>query len=324
MYPDLSLKENVIHGTPQNPIQALHFTTGEGTPYPDYFFVDRHWHNYVEILFIARGTYHLEINLEDHILSEGDICILNSEELHQITGKCFDTIHDVLLFNPQILDFSYADEWEERFIAPFLSQAVIFQNILHPADSGYSDIRPLILRLMDMALRKEEGWYIRCKLLLLELFALMTRHHLLLSSKDALSATDARKIDRYKTIISYIEEHYREPISLKQLADMIPCNSQYLCRFFREISGMSPIRYLISCRLEKACTLLLHTSQPVTEIALDCGFENISYFIRQFKADKGCTPKEYRRRAKIFSTTGADKEKTPVFTGVMINAEEGT
>jgi len=296
MYPDLSLKENVAHGTPKNPIQALHFTAGEGTPYPDHFFVERHWHNDVEILFIARGSYLLEINLENHLLSEGDICILNSEELHQITGQGADTMHDVVLFDPQILNFSYVDEWEEEAIAPFLNQTVIFRNILHPFDEGYAQICPLVRRLMAKALQKEKGWYISCKLLLLELFALMTGHHLLHSSQEAVSAADARKISRYKTIISYMEEHYSDPISLQQLADIIPCNSQYLCRFFREISGMSPIQYLISYRLDKACLLLLHTSRPVTEIALDCGFENISYFIRQFKAGRGCTPKEYRRQ----------------------------
>ncbi len=70
----------------------------------------------------------------------------------------------------------------------------------------------------------------------------------------------------------------------------------YWRRFFREIAGVSPIRYLISYRLERACSLLVHTTQSVTDIALECGFENISYFIRKFREEKGCTPKEYRIR----------------------------
>lgn len=299
MYPDQSLKENVTHGTRKNPIQALHFVAGQGTSYPDHFFVERHWHNYVEILLIIKGSYLFEINLENHILKEGDICILNSEELHQITGQSSDAVHEVLLFDPKILDFSYTDEWEEEYIAPFLVRSLIAQNILHPEDDGYPEFRKTLKKLIAEALRKDLGWYIKCKLLLLEIFHLMTAHGMLFPAKEAMSAADARKIDRYKTIISYIESHYEEPVSLQQLADTIPCNSQYLCRFFREIAGVSPIQYLISYRLERACSLLLQTSKPVTEIALDCGFDNISYFIRKFKASKGCTPKEYREMSGL-------------------------
>lgn len=298
MNPYLSLKENVTHGTKKNPIHALHFAAGKGTSYPNYFFVERHWHHYVEILLITKGSYLFEINLESHILHEGDICILNSEELHQITGQGAPTTHDVALFDPQILDFSYADEWEETYIAPFLSQSLISRNILHPTDAGYPAIHALVKKLIEAALQEGPGWYIQCKLLLLELFGLMAEQNLLIPAKETMSAADARKIKRYKTIISYIEKHYGEPISLQQLADIIPCNSQYLCRFFKEIAGVSPIQHLIAYRLEKAASLLLHTTKPVTEIALDCGFDNISYFIRKFKAAKGCTPKEYRNKGR--------------------------
>lgn len=294
MYPDLSLKENVTHVSRKTPIWAMQFTAGPGTSYPEHFFKERHWHNYVEMLLVTKGDYLLEINLENHILKEGDICILNSEELHQITGLCTGAVHEVILFHPQILSFSYADEWEETYIAPYLNQALVFRNILPPSGEGYSEILSAYRSLMNEALRQADGWYIKCKLLLLELFRLMAEHRMLLPAKEAVSEADSRKINRYKTIVSYIEAHYGEPVSLQQLADTIPCNSQYLCRFFREIAGMSPIRYLIVYRLERASELLLRTKKPVTEIAFDCGFDNISYFIRKFKAVKGCTPKEYR------------------------------
>lgn len=294
MYPDLSLKEKVTHGTPRNPIHALHFTTGEGTPFPDHFFVSRHWHGYVEILYILKGNYQFEINLENHYLSQGDICILNSEELHQITGLEPDTSHAVVLFDPRILDFSYKDEWEQMYISPFLEHALLFQNILRPEDSGYAAIAADVKKLLKESLEQSSGWYIRSKLLLLKLFSNMSEQHMLLPTKEVISPADTRKIERYKSVISYIETNYSRPVSLEQMAGTIPCNSQYLCRFFKEISGVTPTQYLINYRVEQACARLLASSQSVTEIALDCGFENISYFIRKFKELKGCTPKEYR------------------------------
>ncbi len=61
----------------------------------------------------------------------------------------------------------------------------------------------------------------------------------------------------------------------------------------------SVIQYLISYRLERACHLLLHTTESVTDIALNCGFENISYFIRKFREFTKETPKEYRSNHQI-------------------------
>lgn len=299
MYPDLSLKENVTHGTKEHPLHAMHFTTGPNTPYPDHFFVKRHWHSYLEILHIQKGIYLFEINLQEHTLHAGDFCILNSGEPHQITGLEPDTIHEVLLFDPQILDFSYEDEWEAQYIAPFLTQSLIIKNILHPEDTGYSEIVTIFYQAVHCAHQQASGWYPQCKLHLLEWFLSICRHRLLLSTDTVLSAASIRKITRYKTIISYMEKHYQEPITLQQLSALIPCNSQYLCRFFREIAGVSPMQYLIAYRIDRACFLLLHTTLPVTEIALDCGFENISYFIRKFRELKGVSPKQYRMQTPV-------------------------
>lgn len=60
MNQDISLKENIHYGTKEHPISRLHFDTGAGTPYPEYFFVARHWHHYMEILYIEKGALNLK------------------------------------------------------------------------------------------------------------------------------------------------------------------------------------------------------------------------------------------------------------------------
>lgn len=297
MYPDLALKEAAVHGTRKNPLMSIRFATGAGTPYPDGFFVKQHWHPDVEIILIRKGIYSCELDLKVHQLKEGDLAIINSQQLHQLTGQGQDTAHDVLLFDPAILDFSYPDEWQEAWIRPFLRQETAFKSILSPAESGYPDFRALFDEILKQSLEKTEGWYIRCKLLLLQMFAFAAENRLLLSADQVRPKAELRKIEHYKTIVAYMEEHFHEPISLRRLADVIPCNSQYLCRFFKEISGVSPIQHLISYRIERAAHLLVNTSLPILQIALDCGFENASYFIRKFKEIKGRTPKEFRKKA---------------------------
>lgn len=291
MHPDSSLKENITHGTIQNPITGIHFSTGT-----DCFFVGRHWHHTIEILYISKGKFLFEINLEEYFLQEGDICFLNGEDLHQITGMEPDTIHEVLIFDPKILDFSYVDEFQEQVLAPFIRHRQILPHILRASDDNYELLRPLILPLIKLSIEQPAGWYVTCKLQLLQMLNLMYTHRMLLAADEMLSEADKLKIDRYKILVSYMEEHYSESVTLQELADVVSCNPQYLCRFFKEITGTSPVQYLITCRIEHACTLLLETTDPILSISMDCGFENVSYFIRKFRHLKGCTPKEYRRR----------------------------
>lgn len=294
-YLDPSLKEHASHGTKEHPMIGLRFEAGTNSLYPKYFFVDRHWHHTIEIILIVRGTYEFEINLERYTLSEGDIAFLNSGDLHQITGLEEHTLHEVFIFNPELLAFEYPDTLQTDILQPFLKHDIIFPHVLHPNDALYNILCPKIQMVLRDSLSKNDNWYISCKLQLLDLLCTMYFHHFFLQKNDVLSSYDRQKIARYKKIISYMEAHYSENVTLDQLAEIAGCNSQYLCRFFKEITGIPPMKYLIQYRIEQACEMLRDTTKTGLEISLDCGFDNVSYFIRKFKELKGCTPKEYRR-----------------------------
>lgn len=127
---------------------------------------------------------------------------------------------------------------------------------------------------------------------------LLKKRNKILSTESVLSAAEKEKIDRYKRIVTYVQEHFAEKVTLDDMAEQVRCNPQYLCHFFKEIAGVPPIRYLILYRLERAKEMLRDTTKPVLEISLDCGFDNVSYFIRQFKKEEGVTPREYREGGK--------------------------
>ncbi|MCI6732887.1 MAG: AraC family transcriptional regulator, partial [Lachnospiraceae bacterium] len=64
---------------------------------------------------------------------------------------------------------------------------------------------------------------------------------------------------------------------------------------FKKISGVSPVNYLIQLRIEQAKRMLKESNLTILEISMECGFNNTSYFIRQFRKYTGKTPREYRR-----------------------------
>lgn len=289
-----SLEEDVHHGTADRPIAALHFAAGEGTVYPNGFFVERHWHHSIEILKVLKGSYTVELNLENHTLETGDICMINSGELHQIEGNEKTGRHDVIIFNPHILQFSYHDEFQDTLVEPLLSHQYSLPHIIHPQSRGHAALSALFDQVVSLQDTKQEDWYFSCKLLMLDMLNQFKKNELLIPSASIQTETEKEKIDRYKRIVSYIQEHFMDKVTLEQLAEVARCNSQYLCHFFKDIAEVSPIQYLIAYRIERAQDMLKDSTKTVLEISLDCGFENVSYFIRQFKRAVGETPRQYR------------------------------
>lgn len=101
---------------------------------------------------------------------------------------------------------------------------------------------------------------------------------------------------RMQRFLEYIARHYREEVSLEELADSADVSKSECLRCFRQSLNTTPYKYLMDYRLSKAVDLLLHTDRQVSEIAVLTGFDQPSYFGKCFRDRLGCTPKEYRRK----------------------------
>ena len=101
---------------------------------------------------------------------------------------------------------------------------------------------------------------------------------------------------RVELALGYLQEHYREPITLTALAEAAASSPTSLKRLFREQIGTSVTAVLQQLRLGHACHLLISTHLPVGLLAEQSGFRNPGNFYKQFAAELGVTPAEYRRR----------------------------
>lgn len=95
-------------------------------------------------------------------------------------------------------------------------------------------------------------------------------------------------------IVAHIESHFREVVSMEDMAERIGLSSTHFNRRFRQLLRISPTEYLLSLRVQEAQRLLTTTSQSIAEIALEVGFYDQSHFAKRFRRVTGLSPRQYR------------------------------
>ena len=97
-------------------------------------------------------------------------------------------------------------------------------------------------------------------------------------------------------MLKYIRDNFASEITLDDMARQAGLSTKYFCAFFKNMTGTTPVKYLLAYRVERAARKLLGTDESITRIAYDCGFNDLSYFIKTFKDVKRITPKNYRMK----------------------------
>lgn len=240
-----------------------------------------HTHGFTEFFYVMSGNGQFLVGEETFSVKENDLVIINPHVLHtemSLSNSPLDYM--VLGIDGIAFNFNKADEL-----------------------SGYS-----LLRFPD---RREE-WTFYLRLLLKEvqdtppLHSTMCQNlleimiiHLLRRTNFALSVESAKKSNLSCGLAKrYIDEHFRESITLAELADAAHVNKYYLGHIFNETYGMSPIQYLINRRIDECCNLLKTTDYSVAQIASFTGFSSQSYFSQCFRKITGLRPSDYRRQGK--------------------------
>ena len=108
------------------------------------------------------------------------------------------------------------------------------------------------------------------------------------------SSPSPRDMSRASDVIELIEANYATPLTLAGLAEMAGVSPFHFLRLFRTVTGTTPYRYVVQLRLREAATRLLRGHEPITDIAFDVGFGDLSQFIRTFRAASGLSPSAFR------------------------------
>lgn len=254
-----------------------------------------HVHDCLELNIVEHGEGHYIINGKRYPICKGDIFVINNREPHM-------AVHDaelsltVLVFDINLL---WSNKGISQFLTPFLSRKQKFSHRITMKNSHYAEMAELFERIAIEQERKEAGWQIAIQSLLMYLLTQVYRCYEEKQELEDGREDFQRMYARICVIFEYIEKHFTEKITLEQLAQEVSMSPHYLCKCFKKVTGRTLFAYVEQMRVQYACYLLRTTQDSIMDLALESGFNTVSYFNRIFKKYKGCTPKEYRNQGAV-------------------------
>ena len=236
-----------------------------------------HWHEHIELHYVVSGRTKFLLDQQEILGEKGDLVIANSNVLH--AGYCDGSPVEalVMIFEMEALSEELADK------------NILFQHWIR----GDEEIAWIMHRIYEENEKKDIGYKLACKGGLLQLITYLSRNYVQEMLSDSDSLRRRKKLERLNTVNQYIEQHYTEAISNRELADLLHLSEDRFNHLFKEGMGMPPLQYINEIRLKKAMHLLKKGDHyTAAEVADAVGFSDYNNFGRMFRKYYGCTPIE--------------------------------
>ncbi|MFD0670329.1 helix-turn-helix domain-containing protein [Cohnella sp. GCM10027633] len=283
------LKEARKHGTPIYPVSLYEITCA-----PDAPLLDLHWHDELELLLVTEGRAVFRVDAQDYELSAGEAIFVNSGQLHSGTVVGDEPCSfAAVVFHAGLFGNGTVDRLFDHYIAPIVRDTFDIPVRIARGAPDSDGLLDRLAQLVEADRDKRTASELEIKGLLFACVASLLR---LSEPKHARKENDGLRIERLKPVIAHIEQRYAEPITLSRLAGIAGMSESYFCRYFKRITAKSPIEYMNGYRAQRAADRLRQSDDLIMDIAMDAGFNNLSYFNVVFRQRYGCTPGQYRRR----------------------------
>ena len=254
-----------------------------------------HWHSEMEIMYIEKGSGFARLNRESIRLKKGDILIVNCGVLHSMrTDLKKPLYYKSVVFSLGFLAGQPGDICQECVVSPLIENKAEFCHHIEEGDSGYEKLREIFLEIHDCHTEKKPYFYVKLKMLFFDFFyEMLTKHYII-----PVSTEQNKSLAAVKKVLDHISLHYQENLTVSELSGLSNYSEYYFMKLFRQYTGKTLVEYINDFRMEKAKYLLTHSDAPVTEIAMQVGFNSTSYFIKKFQQSNKVSPHKYRKRMR--------------------------
>ena len=247
-----------------------------------------HEHAEIEVITIVSGEAHFYIGGNAYKGVKGDVIIIPPYHLHRIViPNTTHTVYNCVCFDINIIS-------DEEIKKGFLTQTLNVPFLINNSVAFASKLYNYQVNAFNAYESQNKGWE-------LEVIGNLSLFFATLKSNDCFKKADLQKNEKdfSKSVIDYLNDNFKERITSQTIANHLFITNSYFCRKFKQTFKDTFSNYLNAFRLEKAKTLLAHTSKQISQIANDCGFESNSYFGKTFKEFYGVTPLNYRKKVGL-------------------------
>lgn len=257
----------------------------EGSQYQ----VTEHWHEDIEYLYVKEGTFRCSVNGNSIVLKEGEGIYVNSRRIHSngtVDGqRC--VLYCVIIHPSYLCASQYI---EDMYVSPIIGPKAFDYLVLRRGDwtGEILDIlcdmfekpspRPLELSIIEVS------------------FRVLGILHENLKPDTSMSAGTSLYEETFKSMVTYIGEHFSEKISLDDIAGAGNIGKTLCTKIFKKYASKTPGDYLIHFRITISMEWLSDPKRSITDIAFSAGFNGASHYTETFRKLIGCTPNQYRKR----------------------------
>lgn len=272
------------------PFQISEVVLNHKNSRPDAF----HWHSYFEITYVQEGQGNYSVNGQEYMMKPGDIIIFNNVEAHgwKLMGEDMKLL--VMIFSPEFVAEKLS-VFDSEYLKPFVERGSNFKNRIGSEEPVSHEIRKGIREIYAEWQQQKEGYPLMIKANILRILTMLIRTYQDESKSGEMLKEKKSAMKRLEQAISYIDHHYSEKITLDEVAAAAYMSSNYFSSYFRKVTGISFSEYVTRIRISHARELLRDTDKSVTEIAMECGFHNISNFYRLYKKQVGKPPRDEKK-----------------------------
>ena len=236
-----------------------------------------HTHDYTELFYITDGDGQFQIDEQIFPVQAHQLVVVNPGTVHTEVSYAACPLEYIVL-GIEGLELTIPGSQEVRHcVYSFPEQNEVLdcmQRVLLEMQEGRPEYQTLCLAYMDI--------------IMVQLI-----RNASISVTQSCARFPANR--QCAAVRHYIDQHYKESITLDILAEKVSINKFYMAHAFKREYGVSPINYLILCRIREAKRLLAETDLSLSQIAAVLGFSSSSYFSQSFRSAEGISPTEYRK-----------------------------
>ncbi len=278
------LKENKPHGTKDDPFSTYHIENAGRS-----FQIPVHWHDEFEIIYVRSGFLTVSISGESYIGKTGEAFVVSPGNLHLMGSQTGTVDYYTFLFPLKYISFRTNDMLDEKLLEPLNSgHLMICPRVKDTAKELCEQLIEIYMAKKDESESKITT-QVRTKIILLQFILEMWKKGFVIEND-----TSGRNTVE-KEMVSYIQQNFTGKISLREFGEQFHLSEKYISRYFKEHFHITLSQYVTYLRLEHAKQLLQDTDIPVTDVAMQSGYQNVSYFIRSFQKAYAVSPLKYRK-----------------------------